>query len=37
VLKELFFALWFFLPAGVANMMPIFVAKVPQLQRLLYL
>jgi len=34
VLKELFFALWFFLPAGVANMMPIFAARVPQLKHL---
>ncbi len=33
MLKELFFALWFFLPAGVANMMPIFAARVPRLQR----
>jgi len=25
--KELFFALWFFLPAAIANMMPIFAAR----------
>ncbi|MGH7241721.1 MAG: CDP-archaeol synthase [Candidatus Saccharimonadales bacterium] len=29
MLRDVFFALWFFLPAGVANMMPIFAAKVP--------
>ncbi|HUB93666.1 MAG TPA: CDP-archaeol synthase, partial [Verrucomicrobiae bacterium] len=34
MLKELFFALWFFMPAGVANMMPIFAAHIPQLKRL---
>lgn len=33
MLKDLFFTLWFFLPAGIANMMPIFVAQVPQLKR----
>lgn len=27
--RELFFALWFFLPAGIANMMPIFAARWP--------
>lgn len=32
-MKELFFALWFFLPAGLANMIPIIVAKVPGLRR----
>lgn len=31
--KDVFFAIWFFLPAGIANMMPIFVAKIPQLKR----
>jgi len=31
--KDLFFAIWFFLPAGIANMMPIFVAHIPQLKR----
>jgi CDP-2,3-bis-(O-geranylgeranyl)-sn-glycerol synthase len=34
--KELFFALWFFLPAGVANMMPIFAAFVPGIKRYNY-
>ncbi|MCA9326942.1 CDP-archaeol synthase [Candidatus Saccharibacteria bacterium] len=29
ILHELFFALWFFLPAGIANMMPIFAARWP--------
>jgi CDP-2,3-bis-(O-geranylgeranyl)-sn-glycerol synthase len=33
ILHELFFALWFFLPAGVANMMPVFAAFVPGLRR----
>jgi CDP-2,3-bis-(O-geranylgeranyl)-sn-glycerol synthase len=33
MLKELFFAIWFFLPAGFANMAPIFVARIPQLKR----
>lgn len=33
MLKEVFFTLWFFLPAGIANMMPIFVAQVPALKR----
>lgn len=28
VLHEIFFALWFFLPAGIANMMPIFASRV---------
>jgi hypothetical protein len=27
--RDVFFALWFFLPAAVANMIPIFVAKWP--------
>jgi CDP-diglyceride synthetase len=27
--KDLFFALWFFLPAAIANVTPIFVAKAP--------
>jgi CDP-2,3-bis-(O-geranylgeranyl)-sn-glycerol synthase len=31
--KEIFLALWFFLPAGIANMMPIFTATIPSLQR----
>lgn len=29
---EIFFALWFFLPAGIANMTPIFSARVPKLR-----
>ncbi|HSX16145.1 MAG TPA: CDP-archaeol synthase [Candidatus Saccharimonadales bacterium] len=33
MLKEVFLALWFFLPAGIANVMPIFVAKIRQLER----
>lgn len=32
-MKELFFALWFFLPAGLANMIPIIMAKVPGLRK----
>lgn len=34
MLKELFFGIWFFLPAGAANMAPIFAAHVPQLKHL---
>ena len=30
--KDLFFALWFFLPAGMANMMPVFAAFIPGLK-----
>ncbi|HSX07148.1 MAG TPA: CDP-archaeol synthase [Candidatus Saccharimonadia bacterium] len=33
IIRELFFALWFFLPAGIANMMPIFAAHVVWLKR----
>jgi len=33
MLQEIFLALWFFLPAGIANMMPIFVAQIPALKR----
>lgn len=33
ILHELFFAIWFFLPAGVANMMPIFAARWPVLRQ----
>lgn len=29
IIHESFFALWFFLPAGIANMMPIFAARWP--------
>ncbi len=31
--ESILFALWFFAPAGVANVMPIFVAKIPALSR----
>lgn len=34
ILAELFFALWFFLPAGLANMVPILAAKMPGLRHL---
>jgi CDP-2,3-bis-(O-geranylgeranyl)-sn-glycerol synthase len=34
MLKDILFALWFFLPAGLANATPIFVAKMPGLTRL---
>jgi CDP-2,3-bis-(O-geranylgeranyl)-sn-glycerol synthase len=30
--KEIFFAVWFFLPAGIANVTPIFVAHIPRLK-----
>lgn len=33
-MRQLFFALWFFLPAGMANVTPIFVAKMPGLSKL---
>jgi len=33
MLKNLLFALWFFAPAGVANAMPIFAAKMPGLKK----
>jgi CDP-2,3-bis-(O-geranylgeranyl)-sn-glycerol synthase len=33
MLNDFFFTLWFFLPAGVANMVPIFAARVPQLKQ----
>ena len=33
-MKEILFALWFFLPAGIANMSPILVANLPGLKRL---
>ncbi len=29
IVQEIFFALWFFLPAGIANMMPVFAARWP--------
>jgi CDP-2,3-bis-(O-geranylgeranyl)-sn-glycerol synthase len=33
-MHNLWFALWFFLPAGIANVTPIFAAKTPGLKRL---
>jgi CDP-2,3-bis-(O-geranylgeranyl)-sn-glycerol synthase len=33
MLKDLFFALWFFLPAALANMIPILVAPLPFIRR----
>jgi CDP-2,3-bis-(O-geranylgeranyl)-sn-glycerol synthase len=33
VFNDILFALWFFLPAGAANVMPIFVAKMPFLRK----
>lgn len=33
-MKELLFALWFFLPAGIANAAPVIAAKLPGLRRL---
>lgn len=35
-MKTLFFALWFFLPAGIANVTPIFVAHIPIIKRWSY-
>ena len=34
MLKDVLFALWFFLPAGIANVTPILVAPLPGLRRL---
>ena len=34
MLKDIFFALWFFLPAAIANVTPILVAKAPYLSNL---
>lgn len=34
MIKEIFFALWFFAPAGAANVMPILVAPVPLLKKI---
>ena len=36
MIQELFFVFWYFLPAGVANMTPIFVAKLPILRKWSY-
>jgi len=33
MLSDILFALWFFMPAGAANVMPIFAAKIPVLSR----
>lgn len=33
MLNDIFFALWFFLPAGIANVVPIFAAKIPFLSK----
>lgn len=33
-MRSLFFALWFFLPAGIANAVPVFAAKIPRLRNL---
>jgi CDP-2,3-bis-(O-geranylgeranyl)-sn-glycerol synthase len=33
IFNDIFLALWFFLPAALANMMPIMVAPIPQLKR----
>jgi CDP-2,3-bis-(O-geranylgeranyl)-sn-glycerol synthase len=34
MIKDILFVIWFFLPAGLANMAPIFAAKLPALRRL---
>lgn len=34
MIEEVLFALWFFLPAGVANMLPVPIAKLPGLSKL---
>ena len=36
MLHDILFALWFFLPAGVANMTPIFAAHIPLIKKLDY-
>jgi CDP-2,3-bis-(O-geranylgeranyl)-sn-glycerol synthase len=33
VLNDIIFALWFFLPAGIANVVPIFAAHIPALKK----
>lgn len=33
MMHDILFALWFFLPAGIANMVPIFAAHIPALKR----
>lgn len=32
--KDILFALWFFLPAGIANLVPVFAGKIPVLKKL---
>lgn len=32
-MKDIFFAIWFFLPAGIANVTPIFAARIPLLKQ----
>jgi len=34
MLKEIVFALWFFMPAGIANLVPVFAARLPYLRDL---
>lgn len=34
MLESIFFAFWFFLPAGLANMVPVFAARLPWLKNL---
>lgn len=34
MIHDILFALWFFLPAGVANLVPVFAAHIPGLKRL---
>lgn len=36
MLRDLLFVVWFFLPAGLANVAPIFAAKLPYLKRLTF-
>ncbi len=36
MLKELLFAIWFFLPAGIANATPVFTAKIKVLEKYSY-
>lgn len=33
MLNDILFALWFFLPAGIANLVPVFAGKIPILRR----
>jgi CDP-2,3-bis-(O-geranylgeranyl)-sn-glycerol synthase len=33
VLNDILFALWFFLPAGIANMVPVFAAHIPLIKK----